>query len=264
MGKVIMIASLKGGVGKTTLTAALASKLSDLGCKVLAVDMDFGIRSLDIALGHENSTSPNCYDVIMGKASLPVACETNEKHKNLSFLSAPMREDPQSEDFDLPQKRMDAFLKEAKSTFDFVFLDMSAGSGTLLTKVIRSGLVTTVLAVCTHNSASIRATEKLASTLYEAGIRDIRLVINSFLVWRAEKDSDSGVVDIIDKSSIPLAGVIPFEEQVEELLSHGIPVTDDSRSLAGAAAENIAKRLMGENVPLFDKVFPKKSRLKLY
>ncbi len=259
-----MIASLKGGVGKTTLTAALAAKLSDLGYKTLAVDMDFGIRSLDIALGHENSTSPNCYDVIMGRTSLPVACETNARHPNLSFLSAPMREDPQSENFDLPQKRMDAFLKEARAEFDFVLLDMSAGSGTLLTKVLRSGLVNTALAVCTHNSASIRATEKLASSLYESGIKDIRLVINSFLVWRAEKEKGTGVVDIIDRSSTALVGVIPFEEEVEELVSHGTPVVDDPKSLAGAAAENIARRLIGENVPLFDKVFPKKSRLRLY
>lgn len=264
LGKLIMIASLKGGVGKTTLTAALASKLADLGHKTLAVDMDFGIRSLDIALGHENSTSPNCYDVIMGRASLPVACETDTAHPNLSFLSAPMREDPQSEEFELPQKRMDSFLREAMDTFDFVLLDMSAGSGTLLYKVIRSGLVTTALAVCTHNSASIRSTEKLASSLFEQGIEDIRLVINSFLVWRAEKDADSGVVDIIEKSSIPLAGVIPFEDEVEELVSHGKPIVDDPKSLAGAAAENVARRLMGENVPLFDRVFPKKSRLRLY
>jgi septum site-determining protein MinD len=226
--------------------------------------MDFGIRSLDIALGLEDSVSPNCYDVMMGKASLPVAAESVVSHPRLSFLSAPMCEDPQSEDFELPQKRVDAFLKEARRSFDYVFLDMSAGSGTLLTRVLKSGLVTTALVVCTHNEASIRSCEKLASTIYESGIEDIRLVINSFLVWRAEKDRDSGVVDIIARSSVPLAGVIPFEERVEGLVSHGTPVSDDKRSLAGCACGNIARRLLGQSVPLFEGIFPKKNRLKLY
>lgn len=263
MGKIIIVASLKGGVGKTTLTAALSARLADMGKRVLAVDMDFGIRSLDIALGFENSLGPNCYDVIMGRSSLAVACEIDDKRSTLHFLAAPMRENPNSEDFLLPQKRLDAFLSEAKSEFDYIFLDMSAGYGRLLSQVVDSGLVSTALAVCTHNAASIRATEKLASGLYEEGIEDIRLVINSFLVWRAEKE-ETGVVDIINRSSIPLIGVMPFEEQVERMLSHGIPITEDKKSLAGRAATNIARRLTGENIPLFTDVFPKNSRLKLY
>lgn len=264
MGKIILVASLKGGVGKTTLTAALSAALSESGKKVLAVDMDFGIRSLDIALGHENSTSPDCYDVIMGRASLAVAAENDEKHKNLYFLSAPIGEDPNSEDFSLPPKRFNSFLKDAGREYDYVLLDMSAGSGRLLAQAMASGMVSTALVVCTHNAASIRAAEKLASTLYGEGIEDIKLVINSFLVWSAESGAAPGVVDIINRSSVPLIGVLPFEDQVEEMLSRGIPVSDEKRSLAGRAAKNIARRLMGESVPLFENVFPKKSRMKLY
>lgn len=264
MGKIIIVASLKGGVGKTTLSAALSASLSDLGKKVLAVDMDFGIRSLDIALGHENSTAPDCYDVINGKASLAVAAENNPRHKNLYFLSAPMREDPNSDSFSLPPKRFEAFLKDARREYDFTILDMSAGTGRLLAETLRSGLVSTALVVCTHNAASIRAVEKLASSIYEEGVEDVKLVINSFLVWRAENGDEAGVVDIINRSSTPLIGVMPFEEQVEEMLSHGIPVSDEKRSLVGRAAKNIAKRLLGEAVPLFENVFPKKSRMKLY
>ena len=104
VGKIVIVASLKGGVGKTTLTAAISARLADMGKKALAVDMDFGIRSLDIALGFENSTAPDCYDVIMGRSSLAVACDATEKRPNLFFLSAPMRENPHSEEFSLPQK----------------------------------------------------------------------------------------------------------------------------------------------------------------
>ena len=122
MGKIIIVASLKGGVGKTTLTAALSARLADMGKRVLAVDMDFGIRSLDIALGFENSAGPDCYDVIMGRSSLAVACESRDNRPTLHFLAAPMRENPHSDEFSLPQKRLNSFLNEAKSQFDFVLL----------------------------------------------------------------------------------------------------------------------------------------------
>ncbi len=264
MGKIIISASLKGGVGKTTLTAALSCALSELGSKVLAVDMDFGVRSLDIALGHENSAGADCYDVIMGKASLPIACEQDSSHSNLYFLAAPMSEDPQGEDFILPQRLLDAFLKEAAKEFDFVFLDMSAGTGRLLSQVLQSGLVSSAFIVCTHNTASIRAAEKLAVLLCENGLENIKLIINSFLLWRAETKEGCTITDIINRSSVPLIGVVPFEEEVETLVSSGIPLTDEKKSFAGRATLNIAKRLLGENVPLFDGIFPKKNRLKFY
>lgn len=264
MGKLIIVASLKGGVGKTTVTAGLASKISDMGYKTLAIDMDFGIRALDIALGFEGNTGPNSYDVMMGRASLQVACVKSEKHKNLDFLSAPMGENPQSEGFSLPQKRLHAFLKNVLEEYDYVFLDMSAGAGRLLSQTVRTGLVSRALVVCTHNSASIRACEKLASDLYENGVENIHLIINSFLFWRAEKHADAGVVDIINRSSTPLIGVVPFEEAVEGMVSLGVAVTDNKKSAAGRALANIAKRLLGESVPLFDGVLPKKDRLSIY
>ena len=113
MGKLIMIASLKGGVGKTTVSAALAYALAKLGHKTLAVDMDFGVRSLDIALGHENSASPSCWDVMTGKASLGIAVEEDERDGNLFFLSAPMNVDF-TYDTELTDRMLYAFLKNVK------------------------------------------------------------------------------------------------------------------------------------------------------
>ena len=259
-----MIASLKGGVGKTTVTAALAHALSSLGHRTLAVDMDFGVRSLDIALGWQNSASPSCWDVMMGKASLGIATDTDdEKNENLFFLSAPMNVDC-TYDTDFTDKMFLNFLRSAKREFDYVLLDMAAGPGRLLDMASASGEVDETLIVCTQNTASVRAAEKLGSALYRGEGEEISLVINSFEFKRAKSESEVGVMSISELSSLTLKGVIPFDKRVERNLSNGRPLTSDRRSKAGRALMNIAKRLIGAETPLFEGVYPKTRRMKLY
>ena len=263
MGKIIMIASLKGGVGKTTVSAALSHALAKLGNRTLAVDMDFGVRSLDIALGHENSTSPSCWDVMTGRASLGVAVEEDERDKNLFFLSAPMNVDC-TYDTGLTDRMLTSFLKAVKKEYDYVLLDMAAGRGRLLDMVSDSGEADQILVVCTQNAASVRAAERLGSDLYKAGDETIRLIINSFVPDKEGRADLMGVMDIIEHSSVTLLGVVPYDSGVEKLVSSGKTVIEDKRSSAGKALCNIARRITGEGVVLFDKVIPRRQRLKLY
>ncbi len=263
MGKLIMIASLKGGVGKTTVCAALAHALAKKGNRTLAVDMDFGVRSLDIALGHENSASAGCWEVMTGKASLGVAVEEDERDPNLFFLSAPMNVDC-TYDTTLTDKLMLSFLRSVKKEYDYVLLDMAAGTGKLLDLASNSGEVDQVLIVCTQNAASVRAAEKLGSDLYKTGDESIRLVINSFVADRAGREDFIGVMEIIEHSSVTLMGVVPFDKRVEGLISSGKTVIEDKRCLAGRAVDNIARRLTGESVALFDGAIPRRHRFKLY
>lgn len=263
MGKIIMIASLKGGVGKTTVCAGLSHALARLGHKTLAVDMDFGVRSLDIALGHENSASAGCWDVMTGRASLGVAVEEDERNENLFFLSAPMNVDC-TYDTTLTDKMMLTFLKAAKKEYDFVLLDMAAGTGKLLDMAAASGEVDRTLIISTQNAASVRAAEKLGSTLVAKSNEDVRLVINSFVDDKAGKEDFVGVMRIIENSSVTLMGVVPFDKRVEGLVSSGKTVVEDKRSLAGRAVNNIARRLTGEAVALFEGTVSRRKRLKLY
>jgi len=263
MGKIIMIASLKGGVGKTTVCAALAHALATLGNKTLAVDMDFGVRSLDIALGHENFTSPGCWDVMTGRASLGVAAEEDERSDNLFFLSAPMNVDS-IDDSVLTDKMLVTFLKNAAREYDYVLLDMAAGTGKLLDMVSDSGLVDTVLVVCTQNAASVRAAEKLGASLYKTGDEKVRLIINSFVCDGAGKKDFVGVMNIIEHSSVTLMGVVPWDRRVEGLISSGKTVIEDKKCSAGRALHNIARRLTGESVALLDGAVPNRYRIKLY
>ncbi len=263
MGKVIMIASLKGGVGKTTVSASLAYALARLGKKTLAVDMDFGVRSLDIALGHQDSTSPVCLDVMTGKASLGVAVESDSRSENLFFLSAPMNTDCVYEDA-VSDKEFVSFLRAVKNEYDFVILDMAAGPGRLLNMASDSGELDSVLIICTQNIASVRAAEKLGASLYKEDGESVRLIINSFVADRAGKKDYVGIMDIIEHSSVTLLGVVPYDSRVERLLTEGKAVTQDKHSPAGKALDNIARRLTGETVTLFENTFPKRRRFKLY
>ena len=263
MGKIIMIASLKGGVGKTTVSAALSHALATLGHKTLAVDMDFGVRSLDIAMGHENSASPSCWDVMTGKASLGVAVEEDDRNENLFFLSAPMNVDC-TYDTGLTDRMLTNFLRSVKKEYDYVILDMAAGRGRLLDMVSDSGEADRTVVVCTQNTASVRAAERLGSDLYRSGDETIRLVINSYVPDRNSKKELMSVMEIIEHSSVTLLGVVPYDSGVEKLVSSGKTVVEDKKCSAGKALNNIARRLTGESVVLFDKVIPRRHRIKLY
>lgn len=263
MGKVIMVASLKGGVGKTTVSAALSYALATLGHKTVAVDMDFGVRSLDIALGHENSTCPSCYDVITGKASIGIALDPDSRNDNLYFISAPMNIDL-TYDGEVTDKLFNKFLFDLKREFDYVILDMAAGTGKLLDLARDSGAVDSALIVSTQNAASIRAAEKLGSTFSQKGIEKVRLIINSFDPERVGKDDYVSIMDVIDHSSVTLMGVVPYDRRVERLVSSGKTAAEDKRSKAGIAIKNIARRISGEEVILLDKIISKRKRLKYY
>ncbi len=258
-----MIASLKGGVGKTTLAASLSYCLSKMGRKTVAVDMDFGVRSLDIALGHENSTSPSCFDVITGKASLGLALDPDGRNDNLYFISAPMNVDI-TYDTEVTARLFEKFLTDLKREFDYVILDMAAGTGKLLDLASESGAVDEAFIVSTQNAASVRAAEKLGSTLASKSVREIRLIINSFDPERAGKDDYVSIMDVIEHSSVTLMGVVVYDKRVERLLSAGKTVSEDKRSTAGIAVNNIAKRICGESVILLDKIIPKNKRSKYY
>lgn len=258
-----MVASLKGGVGKTTISAALSYCLAGLGHKTVAVDMDFGVRSLDIALGHENSASPSCYDVITGKASLGIAVDSDERSEKLFFISAPMNVDI-TYDTEVTPKLFERFISDLKREYDYTVLDMAAGTGKLLDLARDSGMVDEAIIVSTQNAASVRAAEKLGSTFSEKGVEKTRLVINSFDFERAGKNDYVSIMDVIDHSSVTLIGVVPYDKRVERLLSSGKTVAEDKRSKAGVAVRNIARRISGEAVHLLEGIVPKNKRLKLY
>lgn len=243
--KVIMLTSCKGGVGKSTVTANLAATLADMGKKTLMLDCDFGMRCLDIIAGLEDSALYDITDLISGKADFEKAVIHDERSENLFFLAAPYRYNGSitKESF---KRTIDELI--TRFDLDYLLIDTHAGmnDGTELAATVANS----ALVIATHQIASIRAAEQTAIMLSEAGINDMRLIINCFDENAVKHGKLPGVIETIDRTTVRLIGIIPYSTDVIVAQRRGLLVTQFISGNLGVAFENIAKRLEGENLPL--------------
>lgn len=232
--KIITVASAKGGVGKSTFCYAVGKMLADHGKRVLLVDMDIGVRSLDILLDVAERIVYNWGDVINGICDYRSAVV--EAYNNLFVLPAPL---------DFSEKYTCEAFKTMISLyyrdFDFIFLDSPAGleSGFQLA----SGACDSCVVMATPDAISIRAASYAAEKMRKSGIADVRLVVNRFDKHYHKKIN---VDDFIDTVGARLLGIIPASEDIYESVNgKKIPYT----SKGNQAFLRISKRICGENVP---------------
>lgn len=244
--KVVTVTSFKGGVGKSTVAANLALSYALSGKKTLLVDCDFRMRSLDIILGVENEIIYDAGDVLAGKADLKRSVITDRRTENMLFLPAP---------FDyrggVDKDEFSALLKKAEELFglDVIILDTPGSSGEEFTAA--AGCSDTAYIVATHSFPSLRAAECTGRELEELGVGERYLLINMFDMSGADNKSKPSVVDIIDKTGIRLAGIIPNDSRLPLLQDRG-ELTDRLKECNIAKAfDNVRKRSEGKNVPLF-------------
>lgn len=232
--KIITVASAKGGVGKSTFCYGVGKALSLNGERVLLVDMDIGVRSLDILLNVAEKTVYNWGDVIKGNCDYRKA--VIEAGKGISLIPAPI-------DFN-ESYTADAFknmIELLKKDFDYIFLDAPAGleSGFKLA----SSAADCCIIITTPDSVSIRAATYAAENMRGAGIKNIRLVVNKFNK-KFHKNID--VDNFIDTVGARFLGVVPDSEEVYASANGGeIPYN----SKGNQAFLRISKRLKGDNVP---------------
>ena len=258
-----MITSCKGGVGKTTLTSGIAVSLASKGKRVLAVDMDFGVRSLDLALGFENSVCSDAYDVITGVCTPESAYTCDAAVQNLFFMPAPSGFDS-GKLIDITQEKINIFLTALKSQFDYVLLDMPAGFGRLFELIASSPVTTDTLVVCSHSPSSVRAAEKTAFELYKLGKTNPRLIINMFNIPFVRKGYYPGILDIIERSAVKLLGVVPDDSVVDSIQQKGGLINcTDMKCPGSTAIDNIACRIDGENISLMKSIMKAAKREKL-
>lgn len=250
MGRIIFITSFKGGVGKTTLTANLATALTVLGKRVLVVDADYGNRCMDLVLGMENSSLFDSSDVISGRVDVKNAIAEHESNRRLSFLAAPA-----AFDSELSVTATVQLLATLKQQYDFVLVDSSAEDSPVYRAFARSA--DDALVVSFHQSTAIRAAEKTATVLSSLGFSNIRLVVNSYHKEAEEAGALPSVLDIIQRAHIRLIGVVPYDYSISLLQETGaLPYGGSGRLCPFEAATlNIAKRLLGEPVPLLKDVY---------
>jgi len=278
------VTSLKGGVGKTTITANLAMTLARKGHSVVAIDCDLESRCLDMVLGLENDSLYNIADVLSGRCETDDALTRDTRCEDLAFIAAPAGiTDKDSEEFaqTFSEQNITKLIEDLSESFDYIIFDLPAHPDGWYELLLRH--TDYALVVAMHTAVSIRSAEKTAMTIGDVYEKlggevlfdedgdmiepklKIRLLINSFRGRDASDGIRSGVYDIISKTSVKLLGVIPYDEAMASAQESGKLAYQVAKGdvPSNTAFGNIALRLDGANVPLLSGLMKKRNRRKV-
>ena len=245
MGKIIIVASGKGGTGKTTTAANLGAALASKGFLTVLVDMDIGLRNLDIALGLESSIVFDAVEAIEEKCSFEDVLIKHSQYENLYFIPAPQTRDVNEVD----KEKLKAFWERIKSRFDYCLVDAPAGIIGCGFDYACEGADGAVI-VSLPELTALRDADRAISAIEEKGIEDIRLVVNRIRPLMIEKGIMMNVDECMDILSVPILGIVPEDEVLTLSALKGTLAISNEESSAGRAFLNIARRLCGENVPI--------------
>ncbi len=251
MAKKIVITSGKGGVGKTTTSAAFATGLALRGFRVVVVDFDVGLRNLDLIMGCERRVVYDLVNVIHGEANLPQALIKDKRVDNLFILPASQTRDKDA----LTAEGVEKVLDELSQSFDFIVCDSPAGieRGAHLAMYFADHAII----VTNPEVSSVRDSDRilglLSSKTRRAELGETpptqHLLLTRYSPARVERGEMLSVSDVIDILSIPLLGVIPESQAVLRSSNSGVPVILDEESDAGKAYTDAVARFLGEDVP---------------
>ena len=242
MGELIAVLSGKGGTGKTSVCAAVATALARREHKVLAVDCDMGLQNLDISLGLSDSGAISFLDVCEGGYSLSQAAK-HHRFESLSFLTAPLNRTAESVD----ASDFRDMLRMARKEFDYIFLDAPAGIDAGFELAAR--FADRCLIVTGADPAAIRDAARAAQRLELMGKTDVKLIVNR-VSRRLFSTMSVTVDDVMDTAGLPLIGVVPEDQNVTLSAAFGVPLISYTNRGAARACEAIAQRLEGRHVPL--------------
>lgn len=242
MGTSILMTSGKGGTGKTTCCAALASQLAGLGRKTVCVDCDAALRNLDLVLGLSERVLWDFMDVLNGRVSATDAVTPHPVIRNLWFLSAPTALVSESE-----AAGFQSLMRELCAEFDYVLLDCPAGIGDGF-KLAASGADMAVI-VSTGDLTSLRDGQRTAAELRGMGVENIRLLVNRVRP-RAYRRVRRNIDEIIDTVGARLIGVIREDDRVAEAGNLEIPLMLYRAKRVNRQFSRVARRVSGEKVPL--------------
>jgi septum site-determining protein MinD len=247
MGRIIVVTSGKGGVGKTTTTANLGMALAKTGRQIALMDADFGLRNLDLLLGLENRIVYTAIDVLTGSCRLEQALVKDKRLPQLALLPAAQNRNKDAINSDQMRQLAQALAKR----YDYVLIDCPAG--------IEGGFQNAIagaqeaLIVTTPEIAAVRDADRVVGLLEANRINQVSLIVNRLRPAMVQANDMMSVQDVQEILSIPLIGVVPDDERVIVSTNRGEPlVLSDDNSLPGMAFNNIARRLEGEKVDFID------------
>lgn len=255
MGEVIAVVSGKGGVGKTTAVANVGAALASLGKRVLLIDADMGLRNLDIALGAENRIVYDVADILDEVCDVGTAVLEVEGHTGLYFLPSPQTRDEAC----ISEESFADFCREMAKSYDFVLIDGPAGVGTGFFKAIRGA--DSAIVIAQGFMSSLRDADRTVNILEKEGIGKVLVLINQMRPELVKKDIMLDADYILDVLGTKLLGIVIDDEKLLEYASKKELASTKEDSLAGKAFSNIAKRILGESIPIMEFEQKKKRRL---
>lgn len=270
MGKVIVVTSGKGGVGKTTSTAAIGAALAQRNEKVAVVDFDVGLRNLDLVMGAERRVVYDLVNVIEGEAKLAQALIRDKRVETLYLLPASQTRDKDR----LTAEGVEQVIASLKKAFDWVICDSPAGIERGATLAMR--YADAAIIVTNPEVSSVRDSDRIIGLLDAKTVKAERgepmekhLLLNRYDPMRAASGDMLNVDDILEILSIPLLGIVPESTDILQASNIGCPVTLIGNGGRTARSFNdAARRLAGEAVPVtvpgekrgfFDKIFGRKA-----
>jgi septum site-determining protein MinD len=252
LAKIIVVTSGKGGVGKTTSSAAVAAGLAKRGLKTAVVDFDIGLRNLDLIMGCERRVVYDFVNVIRGEANLKQALIKDKRIENLFILPASQTRDKDA----LTKEGVEQVLQELQNEFDYIICDSPAG----IERGAHLAMYFADIAIVVTNPevSSVRDSDRMLGLLAsksrraELGLEPIKehLLLTRYSLARVHKGEMLSVDDILEILAIPLVGVIPESQAVLRASNAGIPITllDEPTDASQAYLDAVA-RLLGEDIP---------------
>jgi len=218
MGKVILIASGKGGVGKTVFASNAGAKLAQEGYKVVLIDMNMGLRNLDICLGLENRVVYDVADVLTGMCRIKQALIKDRRFPELYLMSAPQNK----QKAEITSLHMKVLCNKLKRNFDFIIIDAPAGIGEDLA-VAAAGADSAVI-VTVPEYAAVRDADMLDQLLFEMGIKKRTYVINKVLANLIGTGLVPSIAEIAEIMRPDMAGIIQYDENIHIAANNGLPI----------------------------------------
>lgn len=251
MAKIVVVTSGKGGVGKTTSTAAFGTGLAVRGFKTVLIDFDVGLRNLDLAMGCEGRVVYDLINVINGEAKLRQALIKDKRNENLYILPASQTRDKDA----LSLEGVEQILNELRADFDYIVCDSPAGieKGALMAMRFADQAVV----VTNPEISSVRDSDRVLGILasktkrVEEGLEPPtqHLLLTRYSPVRVERGDMLSVTDVKEILAVPLLGVIPESQAVLRASNAGVPVILDQESDAGQAYADAVSRFLGEDIP---------------
>jgi len=250
LGKIIVMTSGKGGVGKTTSSAAFATGLALRGFKTVVIDFDVGLRNLDLVMGCERRVVFDFINVINGEAKLTQALIKDKRVDGLFILPTSQTRDKDA----LTKEGVEKILDQLCKDFDYIVCDSPAGieKGALMALYFADHAVI----VTNPEVSSVRDSDRILGVLNSRSRRAERgedpvtqnLLLTRYDPERVERGEMLRVDDVLEILAIPLLGVVPESQAVLRASNIGMPVILDEKSNAGQAYLDAVSRFLGEDV----------------